>query len=65
MLLVKKENEILKRHLNLQNKKLMLSRKDRITLAFIKSLSERALNHLTLVKSETLLRWQKQFIKNH
>ena len=64
MLLLKKENEILKRHLNLQNKKLMFSRKDRITLAFIKSLSERALNHLTLIKPETLLRWQKQFIKN-
>ena len=64
MLLLKKENEILKRHLTVQNKKLMFSRKDRITLAFIKSLSERALNHLTLIKPETLLRWQKQFIKN-
>ena len=42
----------------------MFSRKDRITLAFIKSLSERALKHLTLIKPETLLKWQKQFIKN-
>ncbi len=60
----KKENEILKRHLTVQNKKLMFSRTDRLTFSIIKSLSERALNHLTLIKPETLLRWQKQFIKN-
>lgn len=65
MLLLKKENEILKRHLNLQNKKLMLTRKDRFTLACIRSLSDRATRHLALIKPEILLRWQKQFIKNH
>ena len=63
MLLLKKENEILKRHLDLQNKKPVFSRKDRLAFAFIKSLSEQAARLLTLVKPETLLRWQRQFIK--
>jgi hypothetical protein len=45
MLLLKKENEILKRLLNLQNKKLMFTRKERFTLACIRSLSDRATKH--------------------
>lgn len=64
MLLLKKENEILKRHITVQNKKLMFSRTDRFIFSVIQSLSERALGHLTLLKPETLIRWQKQFIKN-
>ena len=63
MLVLKKENEILKRHLDLQNRKPVFSRKDRLAFAFIKSLSEQATRLLTLVKPETLLRWQRQFIK--
>jgi hypothetical protein len=47
MLLLKKENEILKLHLTVQNKKLMFSRKDRFPFAFIKYLSERALKLTT------------------
>jgi len=64
ILLLKKENEILKRHLKVQNKKMIFTRNDRLSFAFIKALSERALHHLTVVKPETLLKWQKQFIKN-
>lgn len=64
MLLLKKENEILKRHLKLKNKKLFFSNADKLSFAFIKSLSKRAINHLTLLKPETLLNWQKRFIKN-
>ncbi len=64
MLLFKKENEIYRRHLNIQNKKLQFRKKDKFTLAMIKALSKRAINHLTIVKPETVLSWQRRFIKN-
>jgi putative transposase len=64
MLLLKKENEIYKRHINLQNKKLHLRKHDKFTLTMIKALSKRTINYLTIVKPETLLSWQHKFIKN-
>jgi len=64
MLLLKKENEIYKRHLNLQNKRLFFKKTDKFSLAMIKVLSTRAINHLTIVKPETVLSWQRRFIKN-
>jgi len=64
MLLLKKENKIYKRHLNLQNKKLHFWKNDKFTLAMINALSQRAINHLTIVKPETALVWQRRFIKN-
>ena len=64
MLLLKKENEIFKRHINLQNKKLHFRENDRLSLAMIKALSKRALNHLTVVKPETVLNWQRRIIKD-
>jgi len=64
MLLLKKENEIYRRHLNLKNKKLHFRKNDKFALSMIKALSTRAMNHLTIVKPETLLSWQRRFIKN-
>ncbi len=64
MLLLKKENEIYRRHLNLQNKKVQFWKNDRLSLAMIKGLSKKAINHLTIVKPETLLSWQRRIIKN-
>ena len=64
MLLLKKENEIYRRHLNLQNKKLQFRKNDKLSLAMLKALSKRAINHLTIIKPETLLNWQRRFIKN-
>jgi len=64
MVLLKKENEIYRRHLNLQNKKLQFKKDDKFTLAMINALSKRAINHLTIVKPETVLGWQRRFIKN-
>jgi putative transposase len=64
MLLLKKENEIYKRHLNLQNKKLHFRKNDKFILAMLKILSQKAINHLTVVKPETVLSWQRRFIKN-
>ncbi len=64
LLLLRKENEILKRNLNLKNKKIKSKMKDRFSLSLIAALSKRAISHLTLVKPKTLLEWQKKFIKN-
>ena len=65
LLLLKKENEIYRRHLNLQKKRLMFKRNDKFTLAMLAVLSKKVINHLTLVKPKTLLDWQKRFIKNY
>ena len=62
-LLLKKENEIMKRHLNLSGKKITSNHSDRFCLSLITALSKRAINHLTIVKPETLLEWQRRFIK--
>ena len=63
LLLLKKENEIMKRHLNLAGKRISSNHKDRFYLSLIAALSRRAINHLTIVKPETLLAWQRRFIK--
>lgn len=60
MVLLKKENEIYR----LQNKKLQFKKDDKFTLAMLKALSQRAINHLTIVKPNTILDWQRSFIKN-
>jgi len=64
ILMLKKENEILKRHTSLQKQKLNLRIKDRFLLSLIGKLSKQAISHLSIVKPETLLKWQRQFIKN-
>ncbi|MDA3822410.1 MAG: integrase core domain-containing protein [Bacteroidales bacterium] len=38
--------------------------KDRFLLSIIDLLSKRAIFHLSIIKPETLLKWQRQFIKN-
>ena len=63
MLLLKKENEILKRTIDYKNIKLKISWKDRFSLSMIPALSKRAVNHLTIVKPKTLLEWQRKLIK--
>ena len=64
MLLLKKENEIYRRHLNLHGKKLYFQKTDKITLAMLNSLSKSSISHLLIVKPETVLSWQRRFIKN-
>ncbi len=65
MLLLKKENAIYKRQLNLNKKKIFTQRTDRFMLSLISALSKRAENHIALVKPKTLLDWQKRFIKKY
>ena len=53
MLLLKKENEIYRRNLALQNKKMQFKKDDKFTLAMINAFFKRAINHSTIVKPET------------
>ncbi len=62
-LLLKKENEIMKRHLNLHGQRINSNHSDRFCLSLISALSKRAISHLSIVKPETLLQWQRRFIK--
>jgi len=62
LLLLKKENEILKRHLDINNKKIYLNATDRFSISLIGYLSKRAIQHLTIVKPKTLLNWQNRLI---
>jgi putative transposase len=62
LLLLKKENEILKRHLNLKNKKIKTVFHERFSISLIACLSKRAVNHLTIVTPQTLLSWQRKLI---
>lgn len=64
-MVLKKENQIYKRQLNLQKIQSTLKRKDRFYLSLISKLSKRAINHITIVKPSTLLDWQRRFIKNY
>ena len=63
LLLLKKENEILKRHLNFQNRRIPSNHSDRFCLSLVATLSKRAVSHLSIVKPDTLLEWQRRFIK--
>ena len=61
LLLIKKENEILKKHLNLRNKKIKTVFHERFSISIIACLSKRASNHLTIVTPQT----RALFIFNH
>ncbi len=65
MMILKKENQIYKRQLNLKKVQSNIKKNDRLFLSLIFRLSKRAANHLTLVKPSTLLGWQRRFIKNY
>lgn len=61
--MLKKENEIMKRHLNPNGQRIISNHNDRFCLSLIAALSKRAVSHLTIVKPETLIEWQRRFIK--
>lgn len=64
LMVLKKENQIYKRQLNLQKVQSNLKKNDRLFLSLLSSLSKKAISHLTIVKPSTLLDWQRRFIKN-
>ena len=65
MMILKKENQIYKRQLNLKKVQSNIKKNDRLFLSLIFRLSKRATEHLTIVKPSTLLDWQRRFIKNY
>ena len=63
LLLLKKENEILKRHLDQYGKRISSNHSERFSLSLIAALSEKAISHLSVVKPDTVLEWQRRLIK--
>ena len=59
------ENEILKRHLNLSEKKIKTKKGERFFLSILSILSRKIEKHLCVVKPDTLLKWQRYFITKH
>ena len=63
LLLLKKENEILKRHLDQHGKRIYSNHSERFSLSLIAALSKKAISHLSVVKPDTVLEWQRRIIK--
>ena len=62
LLMLRKQNEILKRHIDFRNERLRPSHKDRWSLAMIAAVSKSAISHLLVFKPETVLAWQRKLI---
>ena len=60
---VKKENEILKRNISLQKKRIRLHKQDRIFLTIASRLSQLAHGAISIVQPETLLAWYRRLNK--
>ncbi len=65
VLLVEKENTILKRSLELKRKRLRFNFGDRLFYSVFSRIAYRARYHFTLVKPETVLKWIRRFIKGY
>ena len=65
ILSLKKENEILKRHLDLSGKKIKTTRSERFILSVLSLFNSKIQKHLCFVKPVTLLKWQRYFIRKH
>ncbi len=63
ILSLKKENDILKRHLKVSEKVIKTKKSERFILSVLYSISGRVEKHLCIVKPETLLKWQRASIK--
>jgi hypothetical protein len=62
MLMLRKQNEILKRQINARNERIRISISDRSSLAMILSICSAARSHMQLFKPETVLAEQRRFI---
>ena len=63
ILSLKKENDTLKRLLKVSDKTIKTKKSERFILSVLCSISGRVEKHLCIVKPETLLKWQRSFIK--
>jgi putative transposase len=62
LLMLRKQNEILKRHIDSRKERLRPSKKNRWSLAMTVAISRSVVSHLQLFKPETVLAWQRKFI---
>ena len=62
LLMLRKQNEILKRQIESRNERLRPSSSDRWSLAMISAVSTLAKSHLQIFKPETVLAWQRRLI---
>ena len=62
-LITLKENEIYKRKLEVNNKRVRFTNPDRLFYSILKKISSRMDFFISLVKPETVLNWYKDFIK--
>ena len=65
ILSLKKENEILKRHLNNSGKNVQTTQSERFIISVLSTLSDLVGKYICFIKPETLLKWQRYFIRKH
>ena len=65
ILLLQKENIILKRSLEVKRKKSRFILRDRLFYSVLSRITEKARYHFTLVKTETVLKWIRRFTKGY
>ena len=65
ILALKKEKEILKRHLNNSAKNVQTNQGERFIISILATLSDLVGKYICFIKPETLLKWQRYFIRKH
>ena len=65
VLLVEKENAILKRSLELKRKRPRFNFGDRLFYSVLNRIADKTRYHFILVKPETVLKWIRKFIKGY
>jgi len=65
ILLLQKENIILKRSLEMKRKKPRFILRDRLFYSVLSKITEKTRYHFTLVKTETVLKWIRRFTKGY
>ncbi len=65
ILLLQKENTILKRSLEVKRKRPRFILRDRLFYSVLSRIADKARYHFTLVKSETVLKWIRRFTKGY
>ncbi len=65
VLLLQKENAILKRSLEMKRKRIRFNFRDRLFYSILNRITDKTRYHFTLVKPETVLKWIRRFIKGY
>ena len=65
ILLLQKENTILKRSLEVKRNRLRFNFGDRLFYSILNRITDKWRYHFTLVKPETVLKWIRRFIKGY